>query len=49
LVWKALPPKAEFAQTFALEIEKSLDTNTAISLTVPDYLLEAIEHITIGK
>jgi putative ATP-dependent endonuclease of OLD family len=47
LVWKALPPKAEFAQSFALEIERNLDTE--INLTVPNYLIEAIEQLTIGK
>lgn len=46
LVWKALPPKAEFAQNLSYEIELELKKGTLLEFVVPEYIEKAINHVT---
>jgi putative ATP-dependent endonuclease of OLD family len=44
LLWKVLPPKAEFAQRLALHIINNLD-NAKKSFSVPEYIKAAFKHL----
>lgn len=44
LVWKALPSKAEFAQTFSQKLEDAIERKTPFVFNVPNYIINAIKH-----
>ena len=46
LVWKALPSKAVFAQSFSLSLETDIESGKAIIFNVPKYLVKAIKYVT---
>jgi putative ATP-dependent endonuclease of OLD family len=44
LIWKALPPKAEFAQDFSVHLLENLD-KAKVNFIVPKYIHDAITHL----
>lgn len=47
LIWKALPGKAEFAQSFSEEMEKNKILANPKSFTVPKYILNALTNCIV--
>jgi putative ATP-dependent endonuclease of the OLD family len=48
LIWKALPPKAEFAQKFSLYLLQNIDI-AKIHFNIPEYIHKAVIHLTTYK